>query len=151
MKYWIDTEFDGFGGTLLSLAIVAEDNRYLYLVYPGYEHENDYEEPWVVQNVLPIMYSVPEGYEAITITDWDEGAKLILEFFRNDSSPTIISDWPDDIKYFCQAIMVGPGRMVSLDNLTFKMFRVDAYPTALEGAVQHNALWDALALQQLFI
>ncbi len=29
----------------------------------------------------------------------------------------------------------------------FEMHRVDAYPTMLPGAVQHNAYWDAMALR----
>jgi hypothetical protein len=28
---------------------------------------------------------------------------------------------------------------------------IDVYPTSVEGAVQHNALWDALAIRQLLI
>lgn len=148
MKYFIDTEFDGFGGQLLSLAIVREDEKSLYLVYPEPEQ---YQEPWVVENVVPIMFDIPNGHEATIISDWEDGARFIQEFFRNDTAPVLIFDWPDDIKYFCQALMVGPGQMVGLNNLTMRMFRVDAYPTALKGAVQHNALWDALALAQLFL
>lgn len=148
MKYFIDAEFDGFGGQLLSLAIVREDEKSLYLVYPEPE---EYQEPWVIKNVVPIMFNIPPGHEATVVSDWGEGARFIQEFFRNDSAPVLIFDWPDDIKYFCQALMVGPGQMVGLDNLTMRMFRVNAYPTALSGAVQHNALWDALALAQLFL
>ena len=38
--------------------------------------------------------------------------------------------------------------MVAIPRMTFEIVRVDAYPTSLEGAVQHNAFWDALALRQ---
>jgi hypothetical protein len=31
--------------------------------------------------------------------------------------------------------------------MTFEVHNVDCYPTALEGAVQHNAWWDAMALR----
>lgn len=61
-------------------------------------------------------------------------------------SPTLFADWPDDIRYFCQALITAPGEMVNIPRLTFHIVRVDAYPTTLEGAVQHNALWDARAL-----
>lgn len=31
--------------------------------------------------------------------------------------------------------------------MTLEVNNVDAYPTELEGAVQHNAWWDAMALR----
>ena len=67
------------------------------------------------------------------------------------SDLVIIADWPDDIRYFCQAIITAPGQMVNIPRLTFELARVDAYPSQLAGAVQHNALWDARALRALFI
>ena len=39
--------------------------------------------------------------------------------------------------------------MVNIPHLSFEVHRVDAYPTALPGAVQHNAWWDAMALRHL--
>lgn len=147
MKYFVDCEFDGFGGNLLSLAICREDGEILYLVY---KFSGRYKDQWVVKNVVPILRSVPKGCKINDVGDVKSGARLIHQFMKNDSNPVIIFDWPDDIKYFCQAIMTGPGEMVGLDNLTFKMFRVDAYPTELKDAVQHNAAWDALALSKLF-
>jgi hypothetical protein len=42
-----------------------------------------------------------------------------------------------------------PGMMINIPRLSFEMFREDAYPTTLEGAVQHNAWWDAMALREL--
>lgn len=64
-----------------------------------------------------------------------------------DPGPVVISDWPDDIRYFCELLITGPGQMIALPGVRFEVRRVDAYPTTLEGAVQHNALWDACALQ----
>ena len=141
MRYFLDTEFDGFGGALISLALVAEDGASLYLA-------TECEPPtdWVRDNVMPIV-SVPGA--SPTVIGPDEFGVAIATWFqlRNDASPVIIADWPDDIRYFCQAMIVGPGQMVNIPRLQFQMVRVDAYPTALEGAVQHNALWDARALR----
>ena len=72
---------------------------------------------------------------------------LVEEFLAGDEGPVIVVDWPDDIRYFCETIIVGPGKMIDIPGLTFEVFRVDAYPTDLPGAVQHNALWDARALR----
>jgi hypothetical protein len=59
----------------------------------------------------------------------------------------VISDWPDDIKYFCQELITGPGKMVDIPGITFEVVRVDAWPNKIPGALQHNAYWDAIALK----
>ena len=144
MRYYLDTEFDGFGGNLLSLALIREDGPSLYLVYTDHAAQ----EPWVRENVLPIMRSVP--YEVTVVNcSMQGGAARIAEFLAGDDMPHINTDWPDDVAYFCKAIIVGPGFMVDIPHLMFEVHRVDAYPTDLPGAVQHNAWWDAMALRQL--
>lgn len=144
MNYYLDTEFDGFGGPLLSLALVREDGESLYLTYIT----RTVEEAWVKENVVPIMRSVPFEVSVVNC-GYMGGAYRIAEFLQGDDSPHIHTDWPDDIRYFCQAIIVGPGQMVSIPHLTFEVHRVDAYPTDLPGAIQHNAWWDAMALRHL--
>lgn len=139
MRYFLDTEFNEFGGDLISLALVGEDGRELYVA-------TECENPgnWVKENVIPIV-SCP-GADPIEI-DADQFGRAVAMLLHDDKSPVIIADWPDDIKYFCQALIVGPGKMVAIKGLQFQMIRVDAYPTKLPGAVQHNALWDARALR----
>jgi len=90
--------------------------------------------------------------EAWKLLNNEEGARIIQKFLSGDDRPIIVTDWPDDIKYFCQAIITGPGMMINIPRLSFEMVRVDAYPSVLEkyGAVQHNAYWDAMALRVLF-
>lgn len=138
MRYFLDTEFNEFGGDLISLALVREDGTSIYLVTdcpkPG---------PWVAVNVMPILDA---GGDPIKVAP-NEFGRRIAAFLHGDIDPVIVTDWPDDIRYFCQAIITGPGQMVSLGMLHFVMLRVDAYPTTLPGAVQHNAWWDAMALR----
>ena len=51
MRYFIDVEFNGFGGPLISLALAAEDPG----TAPSYEAlPCDAPEPWVVSHVLPV-------------------------------------------------------------------------------------------------
>jgi len=141
-RYFLDTEFNEFGGDLISLALVREDGESIYLV-------TECKNPgaWVAENVIPIL---GEGRDPIWIGP-SEFAGRIAVFLNGDSAPTIISDWPDDIRYFCQAVITGPGEMAAIPRLQFQMLRVNAYPTTLAGAVQHNAWWDAMALRQMFI
>lgn len=144
MKYYLDTEFNGFGGELISLALVREDDDHIYLVNEGvYDMTLD---PWVRDNILPILNSSPTAPIHTTLRGMPYH---IASFLRDDPNPVIITDWPDDIKYMCQHVITKPGEMVNIPQLTFHMVRVDAYPTNLKDAVQHNALWDAMALKDL--
>ncbi|MBF5091960.1 hypothetical protein F1640_18570 [Novosphingobium sp. NBM11] len=145
MRYFLDTEFNGFGGELMSLALVDSDGESLYLVYPMPRRI----EPWVDENVVPIMECVPAGC-TLNQVNHAGGAQMIAEFFarRGGSVPYIITDWPDDVRYLCQAIITAPGEMAPIPRLQFDIVRVESYPTMLDGAVQHNALWDAFALRE---
>lgn len=140
MRYTLDTEFNGFGGELLSLALVREDGKSLYLISANPPPLVE----WVAENVWPIMHHCPVNAIVAPLPEW---ADEIARFFRKDRGvPYVISDWPDDIKYLCQALITGPGMMASVPRIQFDMVRVDAYPTSLKEAVQHNAWWDAMAL-----
>ncbi len=148
MRYYLDTEFNSFGGELISLGLVREDGAQLYIVYELPEKI----DLWVATNVIPFLYKVPDTKTKDDImvgpVDPQTGANFLAQFLKGDETPVIITDWPDDIRYFCTAIITGPGTMVNIPYLIFNMMRVDAYPTTLEDAIQHNALWDALALKE---
>lgn len=139
MLYFLDTEFNGFGGELISLALVSEAGKELYLA----THCPAPAE-WVKENVMPILRC--EGAEP-HCTDVGQFGRIIARFLAGDRNAAIVADWPDDISYFCKALITAPGEMVAIPQIQFQMLRVDAYPTDLPGAVQHNALWDARALR----
>jgi hypothetical protein len=142
MDYFLDTEFNGYGGELISLALVREDGESLYIIY----NMDDPLDLWVKENVIPILLQ-ENATTRVFATNRQIGADAIAEFLRGDSNPHIIVDWPDDVKYFCQAIITGPGKMASIPRVTFSIIRVNSYPTDLPGAVQHNAWWDAMVLR----
>ena len=142
-RYYLDTEFNGPNGGIISLALVSEDEENLYLsaACPN-------PVKWVVKNVMPVINCA--GAKA-TQARPEQMGYIIANFLCRDAAPIIVADWPDDISYFCKALIIAPGKMVNIDNLTFEMHRVDAYPTNLPGAIQHNALWDARALRYYFL
>lgn len=149
MKYYADCEFDGFGGALLSLALIREDNEAIYIVY---EHNVvEAQDGWVCDNVIPILDDIPSPIPgmAYSVNSDIEASRLLEDYFAWDPYPLIITDWPDDVKYICQAFITGPGKMISVPSVRFEVVRVDAYPTQLRDAVQHNAYWDAQALRVL--
>lgn len=147
MKYYADCEFDGFGGPLLSLALIREDNEAIYIIY---EHNvlgaND---PWVTENIIHILDDIPSPIPGMAYSvDSNESATALLgAYLRHDDNPHIIVDWPDDIKYICQALITGPGTMINIPRVTFEVVRVDSWPNKIPCAVQHNAYWDAQALR----
>jgi hypothetical protein len=143
MRYFLDTEFNEFGGDLISLALVSEtgpDDLYIATACPN-------PGAWVRENVLPIVHCA--GAIPVLVRPSEFG-RAIRRYLEKDRWPIIIADWPDDISYFCKALITAPGEMVSIARLQFQLERVDAYPTDLPGAVQHNALWDARALRHIF-
>lgn len=161
MKYYLDTEFNGFGGSLISLGIAAEDGRTLYLVDKQYKYLGIMEDldPWVEENVIPIIDDIPTLYDGLKIDPFvfeTEGTSkwgpIISEFIYKEGVAEIIVDWPADLGYFCDLMLIPskPGFSHPMDKLTtFHIIRhVDIYPTSLEFAVQHNALWDALAIKR---
>jgi len=148
VKYYLDTEFDGLDGALLSLALVPSWSKApeLYLAMPESPVERS---PWVAQNVMPIM-SV-EG--AVPSVCWSESWPARIEAYLRagvapGEVPEIVADWPDDIAYFSKLLITGPGTMIDIPGIILQVARVDAYPTDLPGAFQHNALWDARALRR---
>lgn len=152
MLHYMDCEFNEFGGQLISMGIVREDNESLYLVYPMHEKPGE----WVSKNVLPILWDIPSPLPGMAhkLNTHEEGAHILANFFRNDNAPHIITDWPDDIKYFCQAVITGPGEMVAIRRISFEMIRgipvyMDGYAPPIAGAVRHNAWWDAKCMKEV--
>jgi hypothetical protein len=149
MRYFLDCEFNGFGGELMTLALVREEGHSLYLGVSICRIQAEID-PWVVENVMKVAMRVPEHIR-FQIAEPEEFAGLIADYLKDDPKPYIVCDWPDDISYFCSAILTGPGMMAPLKNLRFEMTRVKSYPTDLPGAVQHNAWWDAMAIRHILL
>jgi hypothetical protein len=146
MRYFLDCEFNGHGGELISMALLSEyyDCHDLYMVFP----EPKVVEPWVHANVMPILLSVPPFIKPIVVANKVSAAGFIRDLLRKDWSPVVVVDWPADIRYFCDVLEIAPGQMISTGPvLKFELHRVDAYPTKVRDAIQHNAWWDACALR----
>ena len=145
MRYFIDCEFDGHNGPLLSIAIVPEDGGSLHIETFATDNVRD---EWVAANVVPLMSH--HQAESMAIVTINEVGRELRQFFADDKAPVIVADSPVDISRFCQAIMTGlQGEYEpnAWPRMTFEVHDVDCYPTDLPGAVQHNAWWDAMALR----
>jgi len=149
MRYFIDCEFNGHGGQLLSMALIREDGRSIYLCIADKPEDLS---SWVLMNVWPLVHiQLPVGHTVAYVNDW---GSLLRDFVGSDQHPIIIADSPVDIGRFCTVLSTSPdGEWVSTDYpaIGFEVHNVDCYPTTLEGAVQHNAWWDAQALRHLLM
>lgn len=171
MKYYADCEFDGVTGTILSVALVSPKvvsanvilNKGIYLYAPAnYELVQD---QWVKDNVIPLMGSIHKyadanpgmAGDALTLINCGQHSsgnayafisRHLEKFFEGDNDITIVVDWPIDIMYISDLLITGPGTMINIPSIKFELRRVDAYPTNVKQAVQHNALWDAHMLMR---
>ncbi len=138
MKLFLDTEFNGFGGKLISMALVPEDNT-----KHEFYREIDITEqldPWVRDNVVPHLVLEPSTYY--------EFQCALAQYLWEIGECTIVADWPDDIRYFCEALITGPGQMFGfIPNIKFELDLGIEY----ESQVPHNALHDAFAIRNTYV
>ena len=143
MRYYIDCEFDGHNGPLLSMALVREDTVSIHI-----RTTNRATDPWVATNVEPLMNSHAADLFANDIPPNWVGDN-VRQFLKGDAAPVIIADSVVDIGRFCAAISTrSDGGWASVNGLIlFEVHDVACYPTELPNAIQHNAWWDAMALR----
>jgi len=137
-RLFLDTEFNGFGGKLISLALVPEDPSILEF-YREIEMK-DQLHPWVKENVIPHLNTVPCLNSQFQID--------LANFLHSVGDCTIIADWPDDIRYFCESLIVGPGQMINIKSKI--SFELDLH-IDYDSAVPHNALHDARAIRDTYL
>lgn len=133
MRCFIDCEFNGGHGELMSMAIVSEDGQRVF--YEVVEHKQPTVE-WVVENVVPIL-----DKPALPSAAFKERLKKFLDAFPK---LTLIADHAADLFYFTQQIIGAEGWMMIEYQLDM---RVDPAISAKKSTRKHNALEDAKALR----
>lgn len=136
VRYFLDAEFNGFGGQLISIALVPEDPK----AAPFYEAlPCPAPEPWTAAHVIPVLAKTPISREAMT-------AKL-GEFLRADPDPVITGDWPEDIAHLALLMLTGPGARIPADRIVFELLDLPLFNSETASQVPHNACHDAAALR----
>ena len=143
MRYFLDTEYNGFGGALLSLALVPEDGSEEF--YVTLECDAPIE-PWVERHVIPFLDMVPESHRSSRLTR-QAAAEAVAGWLAHDEAPDIIADWPEDLSQFAMLLVTGPGLMQPMPAFTLRFVPLHGFSTAANSAVPHNALHDARALR----
>jgi hypothetical protein len=143
MRYFLDTEYNGFGGALLSLALVAEDGSEEFYVTIECDEPLD---PWVGRNVIPFLGMVPEPFRGSPLPR-QNAAEALAAWISQDPQPEIVADWPEDLAQFAMLLVTGPGMMLPVPAMSLKFQPLHGFSTAANSAVPHNALHDARALR----
>jgi len=131
MNIFIDTEFNSFQGELISIGLVSQNGDEFYEVL---EIENDYD-PWVQEHVVPYLEKKPCSKKDVQ--------HRLTKFLNQYDSIHIISDWPEDIKYFCELLITGPGFAIDYPLISMEINR---NINSVQSKVPHNALHDARAI-----
>lgn len=140
MRYFLDAEYNGFGGELISLALVPEDERQaaFYEALPCLQ-----PTAWVAEHVLPVLGTAPIGLA--------EMAHRFAEYLTDDPAPLLVADWPEDIAHAARLLVVGPGRMLPIRSLRFELVDPNIMGPGAPAEVPHNALHDAAALRAMVL
>lgn len=134
MTLYLDTEFNGHGGDLISMAIVSDQTQEEFYEVLAF-HSNPMD-PWVRANVIPIL-----NKPAIPYLSFRHKLFTFLTLHTKPDEP-IVADWPHDFTLLTK-IMQGPSFQTSWTRpLTFKLIETEE----IKSTIQHNALEDARAL-----
>lgn len=134
---WIDTEFNGKGGDLISMGLVDTSDRSLY-----FSLECSNPVPWVAKHVMPVLNT-----KAVSR---DQARSRLYRFLRRYRNVRIIADWPDDIRHFCAMLLSSSGDCMVTPPIVFEL-EMGLGPTAPISSVPHNAIEDARALRRLYL
>lgn len=135
MDVFIDCEFNSFQGKLITMALVSMEGHSMYCQVPLEEKV----DPWVDEHVMPIL----ENPEQV---NHEELPYKIARFLSQFDKVNIVADWPDDIRFFCEYLITGPGYRVDTPPLTMEIIRLDA-----ESTLPHNALHDAWGIRDMYL
>ena len=147
MKYYVDFEFDGTSGPIISMGLIREDDEEFYILV-SQSLTNGFD-PWVREHVIPRI-NHHQSQNVHTVMYQEQIGAILRHFMHDDPYPVIIADSPVDIARFAWVLTVDEKhRWVSNHHkrISFEVFNVDCYPTHLKGMVRHNAWCDAKALK----
>ena len=133
MKLFLDCEFNGFGGELLSIALVSSGGRSFYAIVSD---TKETPTEWVASNVLPLLQAFRgRGVKRPR----NEIRQALQGFLSGYRAIHIIADWPEDIVHFCKLLLTdNPGERIDTPPLTMEIVRMNS-----TSEMPHNALADA--------
>ena len=140
MRYFLDAEFNGFGGELIALALAPEspEASAFYEALPCAA-----PIPWVAEHVLPVLQKPPISRPELV-------AKL-GDYLLHDLEPTVIASWPEDLAQL--ALLMGDAEaglalVVDLEQSQVLRRNAEAIGFSIEPWQREAMLrgWDEIAV-----
>ena len=179
MNLYFDTEFESLtqDSKLISIGIVSDDDRELYLEFNDIDVDN--QSDWIKQNVLvnTIYYG---GVDVDTITTLDnyfvgnknEIEKILINFIKQYDDVQFVSDvchydfvklinlfgsalgLPDGVSPCCHDINQDIASYYTITDVeAFDMSRegiLDDFNKCITLGTKHNALYDARVIKEIY-
>jgi hypothetical protein len=137
MRYFLDSEFNGFGGELISIALVPENPD----LPPFYEAlPCPHPGSWAAEHVMPVLQTLPISRAEVTTK--------LAAYLHGDQAPIVIGDWPEDIAHLALLMVTGPGWRMTSPLLRFELLDLPLFDSEKLSKVPHNACHDAIALRE---
>ena len=137
-RAFVDTEFDSFGGGLISIAVVGDQGEEYYGVLT-----DQATHPWVQEHVIPKLEQAPIGLEMLR-----EGiVDFLVRSFPN-CQLQVYADWPCDLAHLF-LLLSEPNGVTRMTNPVDGIFTRPPHPPEPDNP--HNALSDARALRKAFL
>lgn len=135
---FLDTEFNGHGGELISIALASTEGDEFYEVVkvPSMRRMH----PWVQANVIPKLDKEAIGGEAVRA--------CLRHFLRQRPGEPIFADWPVDFIHML-SLFANPNdpEQSFCPELTMYLLHNADYP----HVKNHNALYDAKSLRDTYM
>jgi len=106
------------------MALSGEDEWYECLVNP-------IRDIWAINNVVI-------DKRPLCLYDFQQS---LYEFLAKHDEVEIVADWPDDIRHFCESLIVGTGSAIKTPKIHFVLDR------SIKIKSVHHALHDARLLK----
>jgi hypothetical protein len=132
---FIDCEFNGWRGELISMALVSQCGKEFYKAMMP----TKIIDPWVAEHVMPVI--------AAPFVEESQFAAALEEYLDQFNSIQLFADWPNDISYFFDCLVTGPGTRMKTPPLAA---HVRDWLHSKGSKLPHNALEDARAIREVY-
>jgi len=143
-KLFLDCEFNGLHGELISMALVSDDHAEWYQTVAV----RGRIDPWVAEHVIPYLSATFTAHTRER-SDHEDLAASLDAFLSNFDNPEIIADWPADFEHFGNLLTIIGANGGFKEAYACTMRLINTPP--LKPEVPHNALSDARALRDWYV
>lgn len=136
MRYFVDAEFNGYGGELISLAAVPETNG-----SPHFYQAIGCQKPilWVRTHIIPVLQVAPRSK--------GEVAHNFAHYLEPDPAPVLISDCPESLAHAVLMLTDGRGGRLLQARVRTELLPASDFSAVAHSETPYNAYRDAIALK----